>query len=32
MNGLTNTILQMMDTTPDKVDYMGYLLWEMPQA
>ncbi len=23
MNGLTDTILQMMDTTPDKVDYTG---------
>ena len=35
MNGLTDTILQMMDTMPEQEDYMGgggrtAALWEMP--
>ena len=34
MNGLTDTILQMMDTTQEPEDYMGggrvTVLWEMP--
>ena len=33
MNGLTDTILQMMDTTQKPEDYMGgriTVLWEMP--
>ena len=36
MNGLTDTILQMMDTTLEPEDYDGggraAALWEMPQA